>query len=169
MDVHDVGARTTPLQAGMAFTIEPGIYIREAALDNLAKTPENAAFIEKVRATVQKYKNIGVRVEDSFLLTDTGLENLSAGVPRTDRRDRTVPQAGDQHPSVSPRILDMSRSMKRLLLVTVCLMVVARRGRAVVFGSRALIGPRSRPLTNRTFEADAGANGTAGGICPTRR
>jgi len=83
MDVHDVGARTAPLQAGMAFTIEPGIYIREAALENLAKTPENAAFIEKVRATVQKYKNIGVRVEDSFLLTDTGLENLSAGVPRT--------------------------------------------------------------------------------------
>ena len=39
MDVHDVGARTAPLQAGMAFTIEPGIYIREAALDNLAKTP----------------------------------------------------------------------------------------------------------------------------------
>ena len=83
MDVHDVGARTAPLQAGMAFTIEPGIYIREAALDNLPKTPENAAFIEKVRAAVQKYKNIGVRVEDSFLITDTGLENLSAGVPRT--------------------------------------------------------------------------------------
>ena len=32
---------------------------------------------------MQKYKDIGVRVEDSFLLTEAGLENLSAGVPRT--------------------------------------------------------------------------------------
>ena len=47
-DVHDVGVRGKPLAAGMAFVIEPGIYIREAALDNLPKTPENVAFIEKV-------------------------------------------------------------------------------------------------------------------------
>ena len=67
----------------MAFVIEPGIYIREAALDNLPKTPENLAFIEKVRPSVQKYRDIGVRIEDSFLLTDKGLERLSASVPRT--------------------------------------------------------------------------------------
>src|SRR5262245_12525636 len=83
MDVHDVGVRGKPLAAGMAFTIEPGIYIREAALDDLPKTPENAAFIEKVRAAVGRYKDIGVRIEDSFLLTDKGIENLSASVPRT--------------------------------------------------------------------------------------
>jgi hypothetical protein len=34
--------------------IEPGIYIREAALDNLQNAPENAAFIDKVRPAVQK-------------------------------------------------------------------------------------------------------------------
>ena len=67
----------------MAFTIEPGIYIREAALDNLPKTPENAAFIEKVRPLVPEYKDIGVRIEDSYLLTATGLERLSKTVPRT--------------------------------------------------------------------------------------
>ena len=82
MEVHDV-AVPRPLGPGMTFVIEPGIYIREAALENLAKTPENAAFIEKVRPMVQKYRNIGVRIEDSFLLTDAGLERLSAGVPRT--------------------------------------------------------------------------------------
>ena len=83
MDVHDVGSRSKPLAAGMAFTIEPGIYIREQALNDLPKTPENAAFIEKVRPVVEKYKNIGVRVEDSFLLLDSGAENLSSSVPRT--------------------------------------------------------------------------------------
>ena len=32
---------------------------------------------------VEKYKNIGVRIEDSFLLTASGLEVLSKDVPRT--------------------------------------------------------------------------------------
>ena len=82
MDVHDVGPRG-PLEPGMAFVIEPGIYVRESALENLPKTPEMLAFIEKVRPMVSKYKDIGVRVEDSFLLTERGLERLSDGVPRT--------------------------------------------------------------------------------------
>jgi Xaa-Pro aminopeptidase len=82
MDVHDVSI-PRPLAPGMAFTIEPGIYIREAALEDLPKTPANAAFAAKVRPIVEKYKNIGVRIEDSYLLTESGLERLSAGVPRT--------------------------------------------------------------------------------------
>jgi Xaa-Pro aminopeptidase len=49
----------------------------------MPKTAANLAFVEKVRPLVQKYKNIGVRIEDSYLLTDSGLERLSAGVPRT--------------------------------------------------------------------------------------
>ena len=80
---HRINPLRRPLGPGMTFVIEPGIYVREAALANLPPTPENAAFIAKVRPVVEKYRNIGVRIEDSFLLTDGGLERLSTGVPRT--------------------------------------------------------------------------------------
>ena len=80
IDVHDPLGAT--FVAGAAFVIEPGLYIREAALDELPKTPENAAFIEKVRPGVQKYKNIGVRIEDSFLMTEQGPVMLSEKAPR---------------------------------------------------------------------------------------
>jgi Xaa-Pro aminopeptidase len=79
LDVHDPLGTFEP---GAAFTIEPGLYIRQDTLDNLPKTPENAAFIEKVRPAVEKYRQIGVRIEDSFLFTDSGLVNLSARTPR---------------------------------------------------------------------------------------
>ncbi len=83
LDVHDVGDYRRPFEAGMTFVIEPGLYIREQALDELEDTPENRAFKEKVRPAVAKYKDVGVRVEDSFLLGETGLVRLSARVPRT--------------------------------------------------------------------------------------
>ncbi len=80
VDVHDPLGQT--LVAGSAFVIEPGVYIREAALNELPDTPENKAFIDKVRPAVQKYKDIGVRIEDSFLMTDARLIRLSARAPR---------------------------------------------------------------------------------------
>jgi Xaa-Pro aminopeptidase len=83
LDVHDVGDYRRPLAPGMAFTIEPGLYIREAALDALEDTPENRAFKEQVKPALARYREIGVRVEDSFLLTESGLVRLSARVPRT--------------------------------------------------------------------------------------
>ena len=83
IDVHDVGDRKGPLVPGMAFTIEPGIYIRHSALDALPKTSENSALIEKIQPAVKKYADIGVRIEDSFLLEPTGLRRLSSAVPRT--------------------------------------------------------------------------------------
>jgi Xaa-Pro aminopeptidase len=83
LDVHDLGDGQRPLEPGMSFVIEPGVYIRESALEHLPKTPQNLAFIEKVRPAVQKYKDTGIRVEDSFVLTETGLHRLSSKVPRT--------------------------------------------------------------------------------------
>ncbi len=68
-------------KVGDAFTIEPGIYVGTRALDVLPDTPKNRAFIAKVRATVLKYQNTGVRIEDDYIITDKGLERISL-VPR---------------------------------------------------------------------------------------
>jgi len=56
------------------FTIEPGIYVRENVLDILPKTPRNAQLVEKIRAAVTAYRNIGVRIEDDYIVTANGLE-----------------------------------------------------------------------------------------------
>jgi Xaa-Pro aminopeptidase len=82
MNVHDVGRYGPPMQAGMVFTNEPGIYIREDALDNMPDTPENRDFIAKVRPAFEKYKNIGVRIEDDMLVTPTGVEWMTKDLPR---------------------------------------------------------------------------------------
>jgi len=79
IDVHDPLGTFEP---GAAFVIEPGLYIRPDTLENLPKTPENAALVEKLRPAVQKYQHIGVRIEDSYLFTENGVETLSAKAPK---------------------------------------------------------------------------------------
>ncbi len=81
MNVHDVG-NYGMFKAGMVTTNEPGIYIREDALDYLPDTPENKAFIAKVRPVFERYKNIGVRIEDDMLVTETGTEWMTGKLPR---------------------------------------------------------------------------------------
>lgn len=55
LDVHDVGIWTEPIQAGMVFTVEPGIYIRE--------------------------ENMGIRLENDILITEDGFVDLMADIP----------------------------------------------------------------------------------------
>lgn len=83
MNVHDVGDYAAILKPGMVMTNEPGIYIREDALDYLPDTPENKALIAKIKSAFEKYKNIGVRIEDDMLVTETGVEWMSKALPRT--------------------------------------------------------------------------------------
>ena len=72
IDVHDCAQARREMyldgivEAGMVFTIEPGLYFQP---DDLS-VPE-------------EYRGIGVRIEDNVLVTESGAENLSIGIPRT--------------------------------------------------------------------------------------
>lgn len=83
IDVHDPGDNGRPLQPGMAFVIEPGVYVRQEVLDGLFRTPEDQALAERIQPAVNRYRNIGVRIEDAYLLRPDGLHPLTSAVPRT--------------------------------------------------------------------------------------
>jgi len=70
LDVHDVGnyyqdGKPRPLEPGMCFTIEPGLYFSSTE-------PKSPAHL----------RGIGVRIEDDVVITSTGCENLTAAIPR---------------------------------------------------------------------------------------
>ena len=79
LEVHDPDQFyfTQKIAPGSAFTIEPGIYVREHVLDEMPDTPGNRAIAAKLRAAVSTYKNIGVRIEDVYIATDSGVEWIS--------------------------------------------------------------------------------------------
>ncbi|MES1949302.1 proline aminopeptidase P II [Salinisphaera sp. S4-8] len=69
MDVHDVGdykidGEWRALEPGMALTVEPGLYVR--ADDN----------------PTSRFANIGIRIEDDIVITETGCDVLTADVPK---------------------------------------------------------------------------------------
>jgi Xaa-Pro aminopeptidase len=78
LEVHDPDQYGSgQLQPGSAFTLEPGIYVQADVLDHLPDTPRNRALIAKLRPAVEKYRNIGVRIEDDYVVTDQGVEWIS--------------------------------------------------------------------------------------------
>jgi Xaa-Pro aminopeptidase len=71
LDVHDPGGFCKPLEPGHVVTVEPGIYIPE--------------------------ENLGVRIEDDVLITDSGYKLLSERLPRDpDEIERIMAQASAQ-------------------------------------------------------------------------
>lgn len=70
MDVHDCAQAKRdvymgPLAAGMAITVEPGLYIQ----------PDDEKF-------PAEYRGIGIRIEDDIVITEDGCVNLSENLPR---------------------------------------------------------------------------------------
>ncbi len=71
LDVHDVNCVREAngdyktFQPGMVITIEPGLYVAEGT-----------------KGVPPQYLGIGVRIEDDILVTESGNENLTSGVPK---------------------------------------------------------------------------------------
>ena len=81
--VHDVADRTQPLEAGTVWTLEPGVYVRRGDVE-ASETFKGLAEDDqaKVRAALDRYDGIGVRIEDDVLVTDGAPKVLSDGAPR---------------------------------------------------------------------------------------
>ncbi len=80
LEVHDVGLPGRPagrLGVGDVFTIEPGIYVRGNLIDIIPDTPRNRRIKGHIRTAVARYANIGVRIEDDYIMTDNGVEWIS--------------------------------------------------------------------------------------------
>ena len=72
LNVHDPGDYCSPLQPGMIVTVEPGIYIPE--------------------------ENLGVRIEDDVLITESGYKLLSERLPRNpDEIEKIMADARERH------------------------------------------------------------------------
>lgn len=86
MNVHDVGDYGTKLEPGMVFTNEPGIYVRPDALDYVPwgwKAEDWEKFKKAIRPAFERYKGMGVRIEDDMLVTADGTEWMTASLPRS--------------------------------------------------------------------------------------
>jgi Xaa-Pro aminopeptidase len=84
MNVHDVGGGAK-FEPGATFTNEPGIYVRVDALDYLPigwKAEDWEKFKAQIRPAFEKYKGIGVRIEDDMLVTADGVKWMSEALPR---------------------------------------------------------------------------------------
>ncbi len=82
LDVHDVGSYTQdggprPLEPGMVFTIEPGLYISSGAEAD------------------PRFHGIGVRIEDDVVVTPEGCENLTEAIPKHPADVEAWMSAGD--------------------------------------------------------------------------
>ena len=78
LDVHDPGEACKPLEPGQVVTVEPGIYIPE--------------------------ENLGVRIEDDILITDTGFKFLSERLPRDpDQIEKLMAEGAKQRAKESKR------------------------------------------------------------------
>ena len=75
--VHDPDQKDRDgIAVGSAYSIEPGIYVRQELLDIIPKAG-NEALLAKIGPAVRKYANTGVRIEDNYIVTEDGVKWVS--------------------------------------------------------------------------------------------
>ncbi|KAK3140012.1 hypothetical protein QOZ80_5AG0394090 [Eleusine coracana subsp. coracana] len=98
MDIHDSVTlnKDKPLEPGVVITIEPGIYIPPVPI-----LKENAP---------ERYRGIGIRIEDEVLVTETGHEVLTASVPKEIPHLTTLMSMGDRSAAMDAHELQQQRA-----------------------------------------------------------
>jgi len=96
LEVHDPamyysGDRT--FHEGDVFTIEPGVYVNPELLRILPDTPRNRGMANRIRPAVARYRNVGVRIEDDYIVTGKGLEWLSRAPREIDEIEALMAKA----------------------------------------------------------------------------
>lgn len=100
LEVHDVGnytvnGKSRVLEAGMCFTIEPGIYVRPEVFEKMRGRGYTDEEISAQQKRLEPYMNIGVRIEDDILVTENGYVNMSEAAPREmDAIEKLMKQKG---------------------------------------------------------------------------
>ena len=75
--VHDPDQKDSDgIAVGSAYSIEPGIYVRQELLDIIPKEG-NDAFLARIAPAVRKFANTGVRIEDNYVVTEQGVKWVS--------------------------------------------------------------------------------------------
>jgi len=112
LEVHDPdNSYFGPFAVGSAFTIEPGIYVRADVLDHLPDTPGNRALAARLRPAVERYRDIGVRIEDDYVVTGAGIARISEGAPReADEIEALMREEGPAARERRPEVVEWYRA-----------------------------------------------------------
>lgn len=105
--VHDPDQYMSPpgeINVGSAFSIEPGIYVRQELLDIIPRTPGNQAYLAKLAPLMKRYANVGVRIEDNYVVTENGLEWITCVA-----REASEVEALMREPVKGPQVRDAER------------------------------------------------------------
>lgn len=103
--VHDPDQKDREaIGPGSAYSIEPGIYVRNELLDIIPRAG-NEALIARIAPAVRKYANVGIRIEDNYVVTEDGVKWVTCVAREADEVEALM-----REPVRGPQVRDAERA-----------------------------------------------------------